>query len=313
MDCKFTRRDFVRATTIGASCMAAAAGMPSLSNAKELPPLVKKREIPMGDLCGLKVSKMLLGGNLLTFAAHSRDLSYVGKLAQHYNTPEKIIETLWIAEEHGINTCVIHTAPGVLDGMKEYKRRGGSIQWILCPIARPDPDMVEMTEVCQRCIDAGAVSLYWWGVHSDVLYPNADLVRLVMRTMKSFDVPVGIAAHRLEVIEACEKEGIPCDYYVKTFHHHKYPSANLNFDSSWCADPEKTIEVMAKVEKPWISFKIMAAGAIKPRDALEYAFKNGADFTIFGMFDFEVDEDTRLMNEVYALDDVQNRPRKWYG
>jgi len=46
---------------------------------------------------------------------------------------------------------------------------------------------------------------------------------------------------------------------------------------------------------------------------LEYAFASGADFTVFGMFDYEIDEDTRLLNEVLALDSVKNRARKWFG
>jgi len=70
---------------------------------------------------------------------------------------------------------------------------------------------------------------------------------------------------------------------------------------------------MSKVEKPWIAFKIMAAGAIPPKNALDYAFSNGADFVIFGMFDYEIDEDTRLLNEILAQDNVKNRARKWCG
>ena len=48
----------------------------------------------MGKIGKLKVSRMLLGGNLLTHFTHSRDLKYVYNLAAHYNTDEKIMETL---------------------------------------------------------------------------------------------------------------------------------------------------------------------------------------------------------------------------
>ena len=310
---KMNRRNFVKATVLGAS-MATAAGMPALpAHADDQwPPLTKKREIPTGTIAGVTFSRMMLGGNLLTHFTHSRDLRYVYNLAAHYNTPEKIHETMRIAEEHGINTVVIHTAKGVLDGLKKYRERGGNIQVIICSTAPINEDMGEYTQSCQECIDAGVDVLYLWGVQADQLVgKQPELIKKAVNTMRSFDVPVGVAAHKLNVIEYCEQEKIKNDFYIKTFHHHHYPSAKLNYDSSWCDDPERVIEVMAQVEKPWIAFKIMAAGAIPPKNALDYVFSNGAEFVIFGMFDFEIDEDTRFLNEVLAQDNVKNRPRKW--
>jgi hypothetical protein len=65
---------------------------------------------------------------------------------------------------------------------------------------------------------------------------------------------------------------------------------------------------MAKVEKPWIAFKIMAAGAIPPKDAFQYVFDNGVDHALVGMFDFEIAEDAALMANV--LKNV-TRTRPW--
>ena len=311
------RRNFVKSTILGAS-MAAAAGMPVLSGSAhgddKLPPLQKKREIPTGTIAGMTFSRMMLGGNLLTHFTHSRDLRYVYTLAAHYNTPEKVQETMRTAEEYGINTVVIHTAPNVLEGIKDYRKRGGTIQVIICSIAPIKEDMEEYTQSCQQAIDAGVNSLYLWGVHADQLVGSQpELIKKAVSTMRSFDVPVGVAAHDLRVIEYCEQEKIKNDFYLKTFHHRNYPSANLNHDSHWCDNPEKHIEVFSKVEKPWIAYKIMAAGAIPPKNALDYVFSNGADFVVFGMFDYEIDEDTRLLNEVLAQENVKNRPRKWFA
>jgi hypothetical protein len=315
MSPNFNRRDFVKTSVLGAS-MAAAAGMPVLTGqaiAEEQKPINAKQQIPSGTIAGLTIGRMILGGNLLTHYTHSRDLRYVYNLAAHYNTPQKISETMRIAEAHGVNAVVIHTAKGVIDGMREYKKQGGKIQWIVCPTAPVNEKMTEYTKACRECFDAGVDVLYLWGVHSDRLIGKPELIRKAVDTMRSFGVPVGVSAHQLDVIEVCEREKIECDFYMKTFHHLNYPSAKLNHDSSWCNNPEKVIEVMAKIEKPWIAYKIMAAGAIPPKNALEYAFSNGADFVIFGMFDYEIDEDTRLLNEVLKMDKIKNRPRKWFG
>ena len=111
------------------------------------------------------------------------------------------------------------------------------------------------------------------------------------------------------MVVACEKSKIAADFYIKTFHHHNYPSAKLNHDSMWCNNPEETMAFMKTVTKPWIAFKTMAAGAIPPRDALQYVFQNGADFALFGMFDYEIAEDVKICKEVLA--GIKDRARPW--
>jgi len=56
--------------------------------------------------------------------------------------------------------------------------------------------------------------------------------------------------------------------------HHKYPTAprageavksTSEVPGYWCRNPEETAAFMQTVTKPWIAFKIMAAGAIRRR------------------------------------------------
>ena len=65
---------------------------------------VPKTDMPYGTIGKLKISRMILGSNLMGGYSHSRDLAYVGPLMQAYNTEEKIMETLALAEAEGINT-----------------------------------------------------------------------------------------------------------------------------------------------------------------------------------------------------------------
>jgi hypothetical protein len=132
----------------------------------------------------------------------------------------------------------------------------------------------------------------------------------------------------LETIKACEREGVPADFYVKTFHHDNYWSAhplenreeysviadyskdhNKYHDNIWDLFPARTIEYMKEVKKPWIAFKVLAAGALEPKDGFRFAFENGADFICVGMFDFQVVEDVNIANEV--LGSLKNRARNW--
>jgi hypothetical protein len=51
-------------------------------------------------------------------------------------------------------------------------------------------------------------------------------------------------------------------------------------------------------------------GAIRPESAFKYAFQNGADFICVGMFDFQVEQNAKLVRNV--LPEVENsRERSW--
>jgi radical SAM superfamily enzyme YgiQ (UPF0313 family) len=125
------------------------------------------------------------------------------------------------------------------------------------------------------------------------------------------------------VIIECEKAKLDVDFYQKTLHTHDYYTAPQaeeigpvgNHDNSWCNDPQAVVDFMATVRKPWIAFKILAAGAIPPRAAFPYAFNSGADFLLVGMFDWQVEEDAKLARRVFNAVSGPNskRTRSWYG
>lgn len=283
-------------------------------------PVPAGERVPCGKIAGLEVSRLLLGGNLLTHFTHSRDLRYVYDLTAHYNTPEKIMETMALAERHGINTLVVHNPPQIMRTLKRYRReRGGRIQWIICPTAECRPGMDEYIQQVEDLVEGGAEAIYLWGVRADQLVSEGklDLVKEAVTIAKGAGVPSGVGAHDLRVITECEKHGVGAEFYIKTFHHHDYPTGprpeeiegpTREVPGYWCSDPEETIEVMKDVEKPWIAFKVMAAGAIPPQNAFPYVVNNGADHVLAGMFDFEIAEDVQIARRAVEGAD---RDRPW--
>jgi hypothetical protein len=276
-------------------------------------------EMPRGKIGDLEISRLLLGGNLLTHFTHSRDLRYVYALAKHYNTPEKILETLAIAEENGVNTLIVHYVPETIAVLKKHRERGGKMQWITCTChALVGGGLKQFTEQIERLVDAGTDALYISGVEADTVCgftnpnisatdtetrvakePNLELLSQALDVAKSHGLPTGLGAHRLGPIQDCEKAGLDIDFYLKTFHHRDYASAILQTDSSFCHDSAQVAEFMQTVKKPFIAFKVMAAGAIPPDNAFRYVFTHGADFVVAGMFDFEIAEDARIVREVF--------------
>lgn len=285
--------------------------------------------VPTGKIGNIRISRLICGGNLIIGSAHDRDLIYVSDLLRHYFTDGKIIETWQLCEEVGINTMIgpVNSpyARGEDPTIQVYNRYreefGGKIQWI----AQTYPKTTDLTGSIQTAIDNGAVGAFPHGEIGDrwVQHGRVDLLAKVIEFIKSNGLIAGIACHNIKVPMALEKAGIEADFYMKTLHHDNYWSAtpkeqwpewgNSRHDNMWCLRPKETIEFMKTVKKPWIGFKVLAAGAIHPRDGFKFAFENGADFANVGMFDFQVRENAIIARTVIDRIKRKGRSRPWMG
>jgi hypothetical protein len=281
--------------------------------------------LPMGRLGKLDVTRLIVGGNLTSGFAHSRDLIYVSGLLRQYFTDEKVFETWELCEECGINTAILRLDDHVIRLVTKYwNERGGKLQWIVQ--VKPDKADVEHFRAdIQRCVDNGAVGAYVQGGVGDALVKDnrVDVLAEVLQCIKEAGLVAGIGGHDLEVPIACEKAGLQPDFYMKTLHSPDYWSFNphgekwdkfhvgsrAGHDNVWCTQPAETVEFMQTVDKPWIAFKVLAAGAIGPQDGFRYAFENGVDFICAGMFDFQVREDTIIARKI--LNARVSRRRAW--
>jgi uncharacterized membrane protein YphA (DoxX/SURF4 family) len=286
-----------------------------------------KGKLPSGKLGDLTISRMIMGCNLIGGWAHARDLIYSNTLFKAYNNERKIIETFLLAEQAGINTVFMVTQ--YYPTLNKYKSIYNSKMQSICQAMLPDKDFFSDINVA---VKSKPDAIYVQGGEGDryALAGKFDMLKKAVDYIKQQGFPAGIGAHSLETIKSCEREGINPDFYVKTFHHDNYwsahpienreeysvigpgsPDHNRFHENMWDLFPLQTAEYMKTVNKPWFAFKVLAAGAIEPKDGFRHAFENGADFICVGMFDFQVIDNVNTATEV--LGSLGKRERKWYS
>ena len=232
--------------------MLAYAQDPGTEPIAEAPSLaIGAKDLPAGTIRKTRISRVICGGNLISGYAHSRDLTYVSDLLKHYFSDDKILETFRICEANGVNTAMLKFDPDTVRILKKYwNERGGKIQWI-AQIVNPGT----IAQDAERAIEMGAIGVFTTGQMGDELVRtgHVDQLAKAVQTIQDNKALAGVSCHELEVILACEKEGIKPDFYMKTFHHKKYWSALPNGDRNdnlFEENAERTIEVMKGVVTP---------------------------------------------------------------
>jgi hypothetical protein len=288
-----------------------------------------KGELPRGRIGEHEISRLIMGGNLLGGWAHARDLLYAGALFKAYNTEKKIIETLMLCEQAGINA--INIGFPTIPVMVKYKKLTGSKIKVICQVGikEKSSDILEDVGVA---VDNGIDIIQLQGNWCDWLVRDnrMELIAGMMERIRGEGCLAGMGAHTIDSFILCEKQGIVPDYYMKTMHHDNYWSAhprenrrpfevdghlnadhNLFHDNCFCPFPDRTIEFVNRVKVPVMGFKVLAAGAIEPKDGFNWAFENGADFICVGMFDFQVVDDVNTC--IDTLRNLKNRKREWFA
>lgn len=287
----------------------------------QVPKGVIKYKDKSGNIADFELSRLIMGGNLIGGWAHARDLIYVSKLVKTYHTDEKVLQTLALGENCGINAIISNPQMGRIFQKYRHEYRG-KVKFISdCGTNLDFQKGIKMSLAadwdalyCQGEITDRWTNPEWDDPLKRTIAERMELIQKGLDEIRANGKPAGIGAHRIEAIKRCVEYGIRPDFWVKTCHNHDYWSAQNKAewnDNFFDFDPEETIRFMGTLQEPWIAFKVLAAGAIKPEDGLKYAYSNGADFVCLGMYDFQIVEDVNIALD--ALTSSQTRQRPWMG
>ncbi|OGV57617.1 MAG: hypothetical protein A2283_04270 [Lentisphaerae bacterium RIFOXYA12_FULL_48_11] len=302
------RRGFLKKSMAVSASVAASLGLEKKTLAKEgeqaegAKPAQGGTTLPMARIGNVEMSRLIAGGNQINGYAYGRNLLFVPGLMKHYLTDAKILEIFETAEKNGVNTIIMNNSPrdaearGIRLLNQYWKERGGKIQWL----AQCNPKPEDLTTNLKIAIDQGATGAFLQGGLADkwIKEGKVDLVGKVVEFIKMNGLIAGTGGHMLEVPMTCEKNGVDVDFYFKT----------LNKADFHCDEPQKVIEFMKGVKKPWIAYKVLGAGIVRPSEGFKYAFEGGADVVVAGMFDYEMEEDATIVRNLLAGKLKRERP-----
>jgi len=342
---KLNRRNFLKKSIIASGAVAglssfeekallAHEAMTSAPDQKKEQPVVG---LPKGKIGKVEISRVIIGSNLFYGGAHSRNLQYVSELMGRYFTDDKVLDTLQICEENGINTNI-----GAVELVNQYnKERGGNLQCMeqLDPGHHNWSDdkntdgtisitKDDIRKTVEEAADQGCVGAHLLGCRGDrwIKIKRFDMLEEYVSTVRKNGMLAGIGAHDKRIPMECEKAGIDCDYYFKTIHPDSYWGAleedekrpflvdsfgPNDYDCMWEQWPGDTIKMMKEIKTPWVGFKVLAAGAVLPEEGFRFAFQSGADFVCAGMFDWQVHDNVSVAKEILTEDRIMKRDRPW--
>jgi len=263
-------------------------------------------KLPTVELCGLQVSRLVVGGNPFSGVGH-QDPSLDEELKDYY-TAERIKEVLFQCEEAGINTAVLRADNHIMRLLREYWNEGGRIQWI----AQTAPERASVAHNIRQAHGAGASAIYIHGGVADTLQEQGRLAELSepLALIHRLGLPAGLAGHHPETHLDAQAMGLELDFHMVCFYNITGRRGQIDVADSDAhyrpEDRQRAAKLLAQLHRPCGAYKVLAAGRNDPREAIPFAARHlkPTDFIAVGFFPKhrpnEVRDDVEILCEALA-------------
>jgi hypothetical protein len=246
----------------------------------------------------LTVSRFILGSN--PFSGFSHMDQAIDLEMKRYFTTARIKDTLTQAEGLGVNTLIARTDHHVMRILMEYWDEGGSLQWF----AQTCPEVGDPPTCIHRAASSGARACHLHGGWMDFIYAQdrLDEVPPALELIREHGMLAGIAAHNPKVIEWAE-DHLDVDYFMCSYYNassRDERAEHISGMEEWFLDRDRQvmIELIQRLSRPAIHYKILAAGRNDPSDAFKVAVKalRSDDMVCVGIFN--CDQQDMLQQDV---------------
>jgi hypothetical protein len=292
-----------------AEARAAASAIAARSSAVEPvgPPM------PTLQLGEFTVSRLIVGSNPIHGYSHFNRL-----FSQHmleWSTPDNVCDMLDRCREHGINTWQFSHHERAMRDLREHRRRGGQMQWILLSHREIEEDHRLIHEVKEL----GPIGIVHHGGSAERKRRQGRLddIRDFLKAVRDSGLMVGLSTHDPEFLEQAEEEQWDVDFYMTSLYYltrtdeeFKELLGSRPLGEIYLPDDlPRMCRAMRQTPKPCLAYKLLAAGRINSPaqidEAFRFAFENikPNDGLIVGMYNRysdQVEENAQRVKSICA-------------
>jgi hypothetical protein len=294
--CGENRRRFLRQVCAGAMAAAgsqavlreAAAAEGDSAGAQATP-----AALPTIALGKHRLTRLIAGNNPVGGFSHSTQ-----NLSRHmleYFTLERTVEYVRRCESAGINTWQLSWGPKMNAALRALREQGSKIQWMTLHTGGLDD------AATREILALKPIAIVHHGVATDTSFRTGKPGRVHDFVKKVHDAGVmaGVSSHNPANIAAIEEQGWENDFFMTCFYNVMRPQTEIQkklgttlLDEPFLAsDRDEMTQVVQKVKRPCLGFKILAAGRLcwnetQVEGAFKYAFSRikKTDAVIVGMY-----------------------------
>jgi len=256
------RREFLKTGAVLAAGGATALGV---SAAGATIRTAEPAGLPTIRLGTLEVSRLILGSN--PFWGYSHKSAQLDEEMRRFHTDERIAQILDEAASCGLTALASPPDERWTKLWTRYAAGGGKLKiWI----SQCHGNAEQMLQEIDRSVRAGAKAIFIQGARVEEQFGkgNFETLRTWIARIKDAGLPAGAAAHWPEIHPELERRGFPTDFYFQCMYN-----ASKTSDYS-PAEREKAAATVARLKKPVIAYKILAAGRLTAAEGFEYAFNH---------------------------------------
>jgi hypothetical protein len=264
--------------------------------------------IPSVDFLGHNVTRLTLGDNPFNGHSYIKDVHSGDEMVDYY-TADNCVRTLFEAEELGVNTYIALAEPFVMRVIHQYRNEGGKMSVLFQTYPA-----IDLETNLWMMMKYNPIAIYHQGGTADYMVESEqiDQIRSRLRMIKDAGVPVGLGTHEPGTVLRAEKEDWGADFYMTCLYNAR--NQQRGQQSGFITGKPKELvfypddrflmfDVIRKVKKPCIAFKIFAGGQMfigKPENRIpaiaEAAFRETfenikpGDLACIGVFQKHKDE-----------------------
>jgi hypothetical protein len=258
-----------------------------------------------------KFSRLIVGGNPVS--ANSHVSPGMDREMMDYFSAANVKKLLRNCEDNGINTWQSRGDKHIMRLLHEYRRDGGTIQWI----GQTASELEDVPKNIREMAGRGANAVYHHGSRTDRAWNEGkmDMVRERLKVIRDTGILVGLGTHIPEVIDFAEEKGWDIDFYMACVYNltrapeeaSKLAGKPIKDEFFYDPDRQKMLERVRRTRKPCLAFKVY--GATRKCDSpqqmldalkLTFSYLKPKDCIVVGMYPKvkeQVQENCRLVIE----------------